>query len=67
MDTLLQALAIQRSMKVDGVAPDQVTQRLMESIGKGGIHAVEDQQVATAALAAAVAAAGSIIIRAGFI
>jgi pentatricopeptide repeat protein len=62
-----QALAIQRSMKVDGVAPDQVTQRLMESIGKGGIHAVEDQQVATAALAAAVAAAGSLIIRAGFI
>ena len=63
----MQALALQRNMKVDGVAPDQVTQRLMESVGKGGISAVEDQQVATAALAAAVAAAGSIIIRAGFI
>lgn len=62
-----QALVLQRNMKVDGVAPNQVTQHLMESIGKGGISSVEDQQVATAALAAAVAAAGSLIIRAGFI
>ena len=54
-------------MKSEGVAPDSMTQRLMDSIGKGGVSAIENQQVATTALAAAVAAAGSIIIRAGII
>lgn len=54
-------------MKADGIPPNQVTQRLLESVGKGGISHVEGQQVAATALAAAVAAAGSIIMRAGFI
>ena len=63
----LQALVLQRAMKTEGIAPDSMTQRLMDSIGKGGVSAIENQQVATTALAAAVAAAGSIIIRAGII
>ena len=54
-------------MKAEGVMPNQVTQKLLESVGKGGITAVEEQQVAAAALTAAVAAAGSLIIKAGII
>lgn len=63
----MQALALQRAMKTEGIVPDTMTQRLMDSIGKKGVSAIENQQVATTALAAAVAAAGSIIIRAGII
>lgn len=61
----MQALALNRAMKTEGVASNHVTQRLMDSVGKGGITAVESQQVAATALAAAVAAAGSLIMRAG--
>ena len=52
---------------MDGIAPNHVTQRLLESVGKGGINQVEGQQVAATALAAAVAAAGSLIMRAGLL
>lgn len=60
-------MALQRAMKAEGIAPNQVTHRLLESVGKGGVSQVEGQQVAATALAAAVAAAGSIIIRAGIL
>lgn len=58
---------LQKAMKSDGVVPDTMTHKLMASIGKGGISAIENQQVATTALAAAVAAAGSLIMKAGII
>lgn len=54
-------------MRAEGVASDQLTHRLMESIGRSGVSAIENQQVAAAAITAAVAAAGSIIIRAGIL
>ena len=58
---------LHRAMKMEGVVPNQMTMTLLASVGKGGVSAVEDQQIATAALTAAVAAAGSIIIKSGLI
>ena len=56
---------LQRSMARDGVGPNSITQQLLTAVGRGGTAAVADLQVGTAALSAAVAAAGSIMIRAG--
>lgn len=58
-------IELQRAMLRDGVEPNIVTKQLLSGIGKGGTAAVADQQVAAAALSAAVAAAGSLIIRSG--
>lgn len=58
-------MELQRSMVREGVEPNQVTKQLLVAVGKGGTAAIGDQQVAAAALSAAVAAAGSLIIRAG--
>ena len=52
-------------MARDGVEPNNVTQQLLTAVSRGGTAAVADLQVGAAALSAAVAAAGSIMIRAG--
>lgn len=52
-------------MSREGVEPNTMTRQLLLDIGRGGTSAVADQQVAAAALSAAVAAAGSMMIRAG--
>ncbi|GAB4820675.1 hypothetical protein N2152v2_007721 [Parachlorella kessleri] len=59
------ALQIHREMQADGVQPNAMTNQLMEGVCKGGVRAVETQQAAAAALSAAVAAAGTLIMRAG--
>ena len=60
-------MVLHKAMRSDGVSADPLTHRLMESIGKTGVSNVENQQIAAAAITAAVAAAGSIIIRAGIL
>lgn len=52
-------------MKDAGVAPNAVTQSLLEGVCKEGVRAVEKQQAAATALSAAVAAAGAVLMRAG--
>jgi hypothetical protein len=49
----------------DGVEPNQVTRQLLASVGRGGSAAIGDLQVGAAALSTAIAAAGSLLIRAG--
>ena len=56
---------LQHAMAREGVEPNQVTRQLLASVGRGGSAAVADLQVGAAALSAAVAAAGSLMIRAG--
>jgi hypothetical protein len=58
-------MELQRAMVREGVKPNTVTKQLLAAVGKGGTAAVADQQLTAAALSAAVAAAGSLIIRAG--
>lgn len=58
-------IELHRAMVRERVEGNMMTRQLLLGIGKGGEAAVEDQQVATAALTAAVAAAGSLMIRAG--
>jgi len=60
------AVAVQAGMASTGVAGDSLTARLLAAVGRGGVSAVEDQQLAAAALSAALAAAGGLIMRAGF-
>lgn len=52
-------------MKEAGVTQNSVTQQLLDGVCREGVKAVENQQAAIAALSAAVAAAGSVLIRAG--
>lgn len=58
-------IELQRMMSREGVQPNTMTRQLLLDIGRGGTSQVADQQVTAAALSAAVAAAGSIMIRAG--
>ncbi|KAK9814061.1 hypothetical protein WJX72_000168 [[Myrmecia] bisecta] len=58
-------LELQRCMKREGVLPNAVTAQLLQNVGKKGIESVEGQQVAISALSAAVAAAGTVLIRSG--
>jgi pentatricopeptide repeat protein len=60
------AVSIQAAMAAAGVPGDALTARLLAAVGRGGVSAVEDQQLAAAALSAALAAAGGLIMRAGF-
>lgn len=60
------AVAVQAGMASAGVTGDALTARLLAAVGRGGVSAVEDQQFAAAALSAALAAAGGLIMRAGF-
>ena len=59
------ALALSREMKELGIAPNGVTRELMLSVCQEGVRAVENQQAAVAALSAAVAAAGTVMMRTG--
>jgi pentatricopeptide repeat protein len=59
------ALELLRDMKREGLAPNGVTQQLMAAIGRKGAASVETQQLTAAAMSAALAAAGSLLIRAG--
>ena len=58
-------IELQRAMSREGVEPNTMTRQLLVDIGRGGTSAVADQQVAAAALSAAVAAAGSLMIQTG--
>ncbi|KAL4443011.1 hypothetical protein ABPG77_008502 [Micractinium sp. CCAP 211/92] len=59
------AMGIAREMTRAGVQPNAVTQQLLDCVCKEGVREVESQQAAAAALSAAVAAAGTLMIRAG--
>ncbi len=59
------ALELLREMKREMLAPNAVTHQLMVAIGKKGAASVETQQITAAAMSAALAAAGSLLIRAG--
>lgn len=54
-----------QAMKRDGVEPNAVTQQLMAAVGRHGVQSVESQQMAAAAISAAFAAAGTLLMRAG--
>ena len=60
-----EAVAVAEGMRRDGVSPDADTARLLQAVGRGGVGAVEDAQLAAAALSAALAAAGSLLMRTG--
>ena len=59
------AVRVAEEMRRDGVAPDADTARLLQAVGRGGVGAVEDAQLAAAALSAALAAAGGLLMRTG--
>lgn len=59
------AVVLGREMQSAGVRANSVTQQLLDGVCKEGVRAVETQQAAVAALTAAVAAAGTVMIRAG--
>ena len=58
-------VSLSKEMARNGVEPDHVTGQLMHSLSSRGIAQIEKQQVAAAALSAAVAAAGSLVMRVG--
>ncbi len=60
-----EGIKLQREMRSEGVQPNTITYNLLHALGAQGVAAVEKQQVAATALAAAVAAAGSIMMRTG--
>ena len=60
-----EALKLLERMKKDGVHANQLTTHLMASIGKKGVEDVEGQQAAMAAISAAMAAAGGLLIQRG--
>ena len=59
------AMLVAEGMRRDAVAPDADTARLLQAVGRGGVGAVEDAQLAAAALSAALAAAGGLLMRTG--
>lgn len=60
-----EALELLAGMKRRGVEPNGLTHHLMGSVGKKGAATVEHQQITAAAMSAALAAAGTILIRTG--
>ncbi|DBA66999.1 TPA: hypothetical protein ACH3X2_002107 [Trebouxia sp. C0005] len=56
---------LSKDMRRDNVEANHVTMQLMQGLGSKGIALVEKQQVAAAALSAAVAAAGTLVMRSG--
>ena len=56
---------ITKEMRREGVEPNNVTMTLMQGLGSKGVALTEKQQVAAAALSAAVAAAGHLAMRTG--
>lgn len=59
------AMELGQEMVTAGVLPNSVTQELLDGVCRGGVAAIENQQAAIAALSAAVAAAGTVMMRAG--
>eukprot|EP00879_Flechtneria_rotunda_P000900 GHRR01001027.1.p1 GENE.GHRR01001027.1~~GHRR01001027.1.p1 ORF type:complete len:1006 (+),score=494.19 GHRR01001027.1:90-3107(+) len=59
------ALDLLRSMRRDGIEPNALTQQLAADVGRKGTAAVEGQQITAAALSAAMAAAGTLLIQRG--
>jgi len=59
------AVAVAAEMRGAGATPDAVTGRLLTAVASGGVARVEDAQRAAAALSAALAAAGGLLIRSG--
>ena len=58
-------LELTKDMRREKIEPNSVTLQLMHGLGSKGVAAVEKQQVAAAALSAAVAAAGTLVMRTG--
>ena len=58
-------LELSREMGREGIEGNHVTMQLLQGLGSKGVALVEKQQVAAAALSAAVAAAGTIVMRTG--
>jgi len=58
-------IKLREAMAADGIAPNTMTNQLMAQLSQGGVSFVETQQVAVAALSAAVAAAGTALVSAG--
>lgn len=56
---------LSKEMRRNGVEPNSMTMTLMQGLGSKGVAQVEKQQVAAAALSAAVAAAGHLAMRTG--
>lgn len=59
------AVAFGREMQSQGIGFNAITKELLDGVCKEGVKAVENQQAAIAALSAAVAAAGTVMMRAG--
>jgi pentatricopeptide repeat protein len=59
------AIALGQDMVAAGITPNSVTQELLQGVCNSGVAAIENQQAAVAALSAAVAAAGTVLMRAG--
>ena len=59
------AISLSNEMLKRGVIANGVTRDLISTVCKEGVRAVENQQAAVAALSAAVAAAGTVMMRAG--
>jgi pentatricopeptide repeat protein len=59
------ALDLLRSMRRDGVAGNALTAQLAANVGRKGAATVESQQLTAAALSAAMAAAGTLLMRTG--
>ncbi|GIL93379.1 hypothetical protein Vretimale_17468 [Volvox reticuliferus] len=60
------ALELLGSMRREGVEPNALTAQLLALVGRQGVRSVENQQVAAAALSAAVAAYGTLLMQTGF-
>ncbi|PNH10009.1 hypothetical protein TSOC_003308 [Tetrabaena socialis] len=59
------ALELLGSMRREGVEVDALTSQLLSLVGRQGVRSVESQQVAAAALSAAVAAYGTLLMQTG--
>lgn len=59
------ALQLHRYMESEGVEANNVTISLLNSVGKQGVRAVEQQQLGASALSAALTAAGALMIQTG--
>ncbi|EFJ51366.1 hypothetical protein VOLCADRAFT_57174 [Volvox carteri f. nagariensis] len=59
------ALELLGAMRRDGVEPNALTGQLLSLVGRQGVRSVEGQQVAAAALSAAVAAYGTLLMQTG--
>ena len=59
------ALQLQREMRRHNIQGNALTGQLLQSVGRRGVEMIDGLQVTTAALSAAVAAAGTLLVRSG--